>query len=84
MLKLITPFALTLTLIAGGALAQAEPDAAIDLDQNGVYSLSEMQAIAPEMTADDFMKLDVNGDGVIDMIEAAAAATAGLMPVVEG
>ncbi|WP_368187705.1 hypothetical protein [Aestuariibius sp. HNIBRBA575] len=82
--KNITPI-MALILIASTAMADEAPmaDVSIDTDGDGVYTLSEIQVAFPTISADDFMVLDANGDGVVDMIEAQAGADAGLIPMEE-
>jgi hypothetical protein len=75
-LKLMTPMAL-LAAFAVPAMAQ---DAAIDIDGDGMYSIAELQAVMPEMTEEEFVILDVTGDGLLDADEIAVAVEAGLLP----
>lgn len=76
------------TLIFVSVLAAATPlaaqDSAIDTDGDGLYSFAEVQAAMPEMTADQFVVLDVNADGLLDADEIAAATEAGLLPAMDG
>jgi len=53
--------------------------AEIDLDGDGAYSLTEVQTAMPETTADEFLLMDSNGDGLLDAEEVATAIEAGLM-----
>ena len=82
--KPLLPLTFAAMLAAGGALAQAEPDTAIDTDGDGLYSFPEVTAVMPEISADAFTTMDSNGDGLLDMEEVALAQEAGLMPVSEG
>jgi hypothetical protein len=75
-LKLMTPMAL-LAAFAVPAMAQ---DAAIDIDGDGMYSIAELQAVMPEMTEEEFVILDLTGDGLLDADEIAVAVEAGLLP----
>ncbi|SHG77852.1 hypothetical protein SAMN05444003_0881 [Cognatiyoonia sediminum] len=59
-------------------------DAEIDADADGMYSYPELQTAMPEMTEDQFIVMDVNGDGLLDETEVAAATEAGLLPATEG
>lgn len=69
--------AAAITVLAGPAFAiQTE----IDLDGDGTYSLTEVQTAMPEMSQDDFLVLDANGDGLLDADEVAAAIAAGFLP----
>ncbi len=73
--------ALLATIAATPLIAQ---DAEIDVDADGMYSYPELQAVMPEMTEDQFVVLDVNGDGLLDADEIAAATEAGMLPASEG
>ena len=73
--------ALLATIAATPLIAQ---DAEIDVDADGMYSYPELQAVMPEMTEDQFIVLDVNGDGLLDADEIAAATEAGMLPASEG
>lgn len=66
-------------LIASPLAAQALT-AEQDVDGNGTYSIEELQAAFPELTAEAFGQIDVNADGEVDMTEAEAAQAAGLLP----
>ena len=44
-------------------------DAEIDTDGDGAWSLAELQAVRPELTAERFNRLDDNGDGVVSADE---------------
>ncbi|WP_438957295.1 hypothetical protein [Cognatiyoonia sp.] len=48
--------------VATPALAQ---DAAIDVGEDGMYSYPELLSVMPEMTEDEFVVLDANGDGCL-------------------
>ena len=69
------------TFLAAPAFAQ---DASIDLDADGMYSYPELLAVLPELSEDDYVVMDVNGDGLLDAEEITAATEAGLLPVMEG
>ena len=71
------------TLVVG-ALALALTACSPDVDADGMYSYPELQAVMPEMTEDQFVVLDVNGDGLLDADEIAAATEAGMLPASEG
>ena len=77
---------LTRLSILAAAIASplAAQDAAIDTDQDGMYSYPEVVAVMPEMTEDAFTILDTNGDGLLDADEIAAATEAGVLPATEG
>jgi len=69
-----------LALIAAAATPALAQMAEIDLDGDGMYSLTEVQAVLPEMTEDDFMLLDASGDGLLDAEEIATGTEAGILP----
>ncbi|GAB4390542.1 MAG: hypothetical protein Kow0045_28200 [Albidovulum sp.] len=60
--------------MAGSAQAQTVVS---DTDGSGGYSIEEMKAAYPEMTASLFSMIDVNGDGEVDADELAAARESG-------
>ena len=74
--KLIAPITV-LTALAVPAFAQ---DPSIDINGDGMYSYSEVQAVMPEMTEEEFTNLDVSGDALLDVDEITAATQAGLLP----
>ena len=81
MIRKYTSLTALVFVVATPALAQ---DAAIDVDEDGMYSYPELLAVMPEMTEDEFVILDVNGDGLLDAEEIAAAQEAGAIPASEG
>lgn len=52
----------------------------VDADADGQVTLEELQAVHAEITAESFAALDVNGDGLLDADEYAAAVDGGLIP----
>ncbi|MCL6281913.1 hypothetical protein M3P21_00065 [Ruegeria sp. 2012CJ41-6] len=56
----------------------------VDANGDGVWTLDEVQAVFPEMSADGFNAIDVNADGALDEAEVSAAQDAGLIPATEG
>ena len=50
-----------------------------DADGDGVYSVEEVTAAYPSVTAELFVEMDANEDGAIDAEELAAAVAAGLI-----
>jgi hypothetical protein len=61
-------------LAAGPGLAQTSlPDA----NGDGVWSMEELQASVPDLTAETFAAIDANADGSVDATELAAAIDAG-------
>lgn len=57
---------------AGAALAQDARFDAADADADGSVTLTELQAVFPDVTAEQFMTADANGDGALDRDEFAA------------
>lgn len=72
---------LTLAIIGVfGGVAHAQ-DAALpvvtDTDGNGSYSLSEVQAIYPELSGEAFVELDTDGSGELSADELKLAQESG-------
>ncbi len=55
--------------VAGGALAAEFSE--VDTDSNGQLSLEEVQAVAPNVTEDEFSSYDGNADGALNENEFA-------------
>ncbi|AHD01709.1 calcium-binding protein [Leisingera methylohalidivorans] len=75
-------FALTAAAFAAltaAPLAAMESITEADADGNGTYSLEELQAAFPDLTAEIFATIDANADGEADLTEVKAAADAGLL-----
>lgn len=75
--------ALTATILTGLAaspLTALEAIHGADADGNGSYSLSELQVVYPDLTAEIFTTIDTNADGEADLAEVEAAAKAELLP----
>lgn len=64
--------------IAGTALAHE-----MDTDQDGLYSLAEMQTEYADLTQDRYDALDTNQDDAIDAEELKAAIDSGKLPAME-
>ncbi len=60
---------------AGAAVAQE----VTDTDGDGAYSMEELMAAYPSLTAETFAVVDANADGVVDADELAAAQAAGTL-----
>ncbi|TNF20424.1 MAG: EF-hand domain-containing protein [Rhodobacteraceae bacterium] len=73
--KAIT-FAALLGLAAGPLLAQTMVE---DTDGSGGYSIEELTAAYPDLTAEGFAEIDADGDGEVSEDELAAARDAGLL-----
>lgn len=74
----------TLTLVAVAGMASAQLNTEVDADADGMFSLSEIQAVMPEMSEESFMTLDTSGDGLLDADEVAAGVESGLLPSTDG
>ncbi|WP_435661261.1 EF-hand domain-containing protein [Leisingera caerulea] len=75
-------FALTaaaFAALAASPLAAMESITEADTDGNGTYSLEELQAAYPDLTAETFATIDSNADGEADLAEVQAAEEAGLL-----
>ncbi|WP_027259963.1 MULTISPECIES: calcium-binding protein [Leisingera] len=75
-------FALTaaaFAVLTAAPLAAMESITEADVDGNGTYSLEELQAAFPDLTAETFATIDANADGEADLAEVKAAADAGLL-----
>lgn len=70
----------TALMIALPVLAQAADFTDMDSNDDGVLTLSELQAALPDVTEDDFTAADVNADGGLSEEEMAAAQAAGILP----
>ncbi len=71
-----TRFALALTFAVSGFAAQAQT-VVTDTDGNGTYSIEELTAAYPDMTAETFGLLDVDASGAVDADELQAGREAG-------
>lgn len=70
--------ALALTLGLAGLAANAQTVVS-DTDGNGTFSIEEMTAAYPEMSAGLFSQIDVDGSGQVDADELQAARENGLI-----
>jgi cytochrome oxidase Cu insertion factor (SCO1/SenC/PrrC family) len=73
--RIMIAAAASLAGLAGSALAQE----LADTDGNGTFSLEELTAAYPDLTAETFALIDANGDGVVDQDELTAAQEAGTL-----
>lgn len=79
MMKSLAPVtALALTLGLTGIAAQAQTTVT-DTDGNGTYSVEELTAAYPKMTAALFAQIDVDHSGQVDADELQAARENGLL-----
>jgi hypothetical protein len=77
-LKTLAVIATTALCVPAFAMGQSATQ--IDANEDGVLTLVEVQAVYPDMSEDQFIAVDVNGDGVLEDAEVRAAQEAGLMP----
>jgi len=77
-MKKLLVTALVLGLGSSAALAQAAPTdfATIDADKDGAVTLTEAQAVWPQLTEEIFKAADVNADAKVDQAEYEAFLTA--------
>lgn len=66
-------------VIAFAALGFAGAAVAQDVDGDGNYSMEELAAAYPDLTAEVYAIVDANGDGTVDADELAAAQEAGTL-----
>jgi hypothetical protein len=79
----MTTFKTVSALLVAAALslgAAIQAAAETDANGDGLLTIDEVQAVYPEVTADDFSAMDLNADGALDSSEVQAAQEAGLMP----
>ena len=69
-----------LTIFLAPSLALAMTAAEVDANGDGLLSVAEVQAVFPDVTAEQFSAMDLNADGGLDDAEVEAAQEAGLMP----
>ena len=55
-----------------------------DTDSNGIWSLTEMQTVYPDLTEEVFLTLDTSKDDGIDVAELTTAVAAGTLVAKEG
>lgn len=77
-LKMFTAIAATALCVPAFAMGQSAVQA--DANEDGMLSLEEVQAVFPDMTEDQFVTVDLNGDGMLEDAEVKAGQEAGLMP----
>lgn len=67
-----------LLVVAGAASAHE-----MDTDQDGLYTLAEMQTEYADLTQEQYDALDTDKDGAVDAEELAAAIESGALPAME-
>ncbi|MGB7261782.1 MAG: EF-hand domain-containing protein [Albidovulum sp.] len=72
--------AITLALgLASTGMAFAQSVSDLDADGTGSLSMTELQAGYANLTEDQFVAIDVNGDGAVDDAELSSAVAAGVL-----
>lgn len=71
---------LALSSLCVPAFAMGAGAAELDANGDGLLSVSEVQAVYPDVTAEQFSVMDLNADGALDDSEIVAAQEAGIMP----
>ncbi|SDF97330.1 hypothetical protein [Sulfitobacter delicatus] len=81
MTRLTKTAALVAATLAVPSFALAN-EAAVEVDANGdgMLSVTEVQTVYPDVTAEQFSMMDLNADGALDDAEVQGATEAGLMP----
>lgn len=72
--------ALTLSSLCVPAFAMGAGAAELDANGDGLLSVSEVQAVYPDVTVEQYSAMDLNADGALDDAEISAAQEAGVMP----
>ena len=70
-------------LLAGPVLAQDEDIMVSDADMDGNYTLEDIQAAYPNVTAEIYAEIDTNADGEVDQDELDAAMDTGTFERIE-
>jgi len=71
-LTLISAAGIAVSAFAGSVLAHE-----MDTDEDGFYSLAEIQSDFPDLSEAEYLALDTNQDGQVDADEIAAARVDG-------
>lgn len=69
-----------LTALCLPAYAMGAGVAELDSNGDGLLSVTEVQAVYPDVTAEQFSAMDLNADGALDDAEVQSAQEAGMMP----
>ena len=72
--------AIAVSVLCLPAYAMGQGAAELDSNGDGLLSVSEVQAVYPDITAETFSAMDLNADGALDDGEIVAAQEAGVMP----
>ena len=79
-MKKSLPSIAALSLLITPVLAMGGNAAETDANGDGLITIEEVQAVYPDVTAEQFSEMDVNADGALDADEMQAAQTAGQLP----
>lgn len=80
MKKIYQMTSVSLVALCIPAFAMGAGAAEVDANGDGILSVAEVQAVYPDVTADQFSAMDLNADGALDDGEVLAAQEAGMMP----
>lgn len=80
MTKLSTFALVTAAAVALPVYAMGAGSAEVDANGDGLLTIDEVQAVYPDVTAENFSTMDLNADGALDDTEIVAAQEAGMMP----
>jgi hypothetical protein len=72
--------AVAITTLCVPAYAMGSGASEVDANGDGLLSVTEVQAVYPEVTAEQFSAMDLNADGALDDAEVQAATEAGMIP----
>jgi len=78
-MKTLVPTLVAATLAATGAMAQSAGGVE-DQNDDGIYSMEELQAAYPELTQEQYDEIDSDDDGTVDVGEFADAVEEGWVP----
>ena len=62
-------FATLFAGVSGVAMAQAVEFATVDTDSDGMLSMEEVKTLLPDLTDEQLIIADANGDGMLDEAE---------------
>jgi hypothetical protein len=77
------PICAVAAAVLAGAAGALTP-ASIDTDGDGRYSLDELRAFYPGLSATDYARVDHNGDGLVSPSEFRAGQDIGLLVIRTG
>lgn len=69
--------------LGAAAIATSAMAHEMDTDEDGLYSLAEMQTEYATLTEEQYAEIDTNADGAVDPEELAAAIENGVLPAME-